>query len=226
MFGRKTIHEEYAKAVKEIDEGQRREPKHNVPAVAKSKWSTVDPVDQFAFEEFAWLGATLDWATDDAWSFEETSDTMRRAWYLDSPEYGRRWTVYYNGLRLGWTEVSASPKKLLGTVEEYRADPQAQVDMELSMMRFVPTEAAFGILYQTAFFTQSIRGGYDAARERARLTAESAMARYMWDVMRAGEEYVPDLQFSAEGPFAMFRETVADWKESGFSPFERRRQRA
>lgn len=225
MFGKKSLHEEYAKAIAEIDEGQRREPKHDVPTAAKSKWGTVDPVDQFAFEEFAWLGATLDRATDDAWSFEETSDTARRAWYLESPEYGRRWIVYYNNLKLGWIEVSADPEKLFGTIDDYRSAPRARVDMELSLMRFVPMEAAFGILYQASFCMQPTDGGYDAVRERARLEAESAMTRYMWEVMRAGEEYVPTLEFSAQGSYAVFRETVAHWKETGFSPFERRERR-
>lgn len=99
MFSRKTLHDEYAKTIAEIDEGQRREPQHDVPLVPQSSWGTVDTVDQFAFHEFAWLGATLDWSTEDEWSFEETSDTMRRASYLDSPNHGRRWIVYYNRLR-------------------------------------------------------------------------------------------------------------------------------
>lgn len=223
MFSRKTLHDEYAKTIAEIDEGQRREPQHDVPLVPQSSWGTVDTVDQFAFHEFAWLGATLDWSTEDEWSFEETSDTMRRASYLDSPNHGRRWIVYYNRLRLGWVEVSAAPLKLLGTVDDYRASPQARVDMELSLMRFIPTGAAFSILYQTSFFMQSTEGGYDAARERARVAADSAMTWYMWDVMRAGDQYVPDLQFSAEGSYAVFRETVAHWKETGFSPFKRKR---
>ena len=85
-------------------------------------------------------------------------------------------------------------------------------------MRFIPSKAAFGILYQAAFVMQSTEGGYDAAQDRARQAAESAMTRYMWDVMQAGEEYIPDLEFSAAGPYAVFRETVAQWREAGFDP--------
>ncbi|WP_292186515.1 hypothetical protein [Mesorhizobium sp.] len=149
---------------------------------------------------------------------------MRRAWYLDSPDYGRRFLIYYNSLKLGWVEVSANPEKLFGTIDEFHADPRARLDMELSMMRFVPQEDVFGLLYQASFMMQDIADSYDAARERARTSAESAMTGYMWEVMRAGDQYVPDLQFSADGSYAVFRETVAHWKESGFDPFLRKRR--
>jgi hypothetical protein len=155
---------------------------------------------------------------------EETSDTMRRAWYLDSPDYGRRFVIYYNSLKLGWVEVSANPEKLFGTVDEFHAAPRVQLDMEMSMMRFIPHENAFGLLYKAAFLVQDVAAGYDAARERARTLAESAMTGYMWEVMRAGDHYVPDLQFNAEGTYAVFRETVAHWKETGFDPFLRKRR--
>lgn len=226
MFGRRTLQDEYAKTIAEIGEGQRREPQHDVPVAAQSSWGTVDPIDQLAFQEFAWFGATLDWSTDDEWSFEETGDTRLRAAYLDSPNHGRRWVVYYNSLQLGWVEVSAAPLKLFGTVDDYRASPQARVDMELSLMRFIPAGAAFSILYQTSFFMQSSEGGYEAARERARLAAESAMTWYMWEVMRIGDRYVPDLQFQAEGSYDVFRNTVASWKETGFSPLEHKKRKA
>lgn len=218
MFGRRTLQNEYAKAIAEIDNGHRRQPHHDVP-VALRKHGDVDPVDQFAFEEFAWFGATLDWSTDDAWSFEETSDTTRRASYLDSPDHGRRWLIYYNALPLGWIEVSASPIKPFCSVDEFRASPQARIDMKLSLMRFIPTDAAEGILYQSAFYMQSIEDGYDAARARARVEAQSAMTRYMWSVMCAQDEYIPILEFSAEGSYAVFREAVARWKENGYNPF-------
>ena len=46
--------------------------------------------------------------------------------------------------------------------------------------------------------------------------------RVEWEVMRAGDEYVPDFDFSAEGPYAVFREMAAHWKQSGFDPFTRK----
>ena len=226
MFSKKTIHDEYAKVIKEIDGGERREPQHDRPATLGGKYGADrgDPVDNAAFDDLALFGATLDWGTSDAWCIEETSDTMRRAWYLDSPDYGRRFLIYYNSLKLGWIEVSANPEKLFGTVEEFRADPRARLDMELSMMRFVSQEDAFGLLYQASFMMQDIADSYDVARERARTLAESAMIGYMWEVMRAADQYIPDLQFSADGPYAVFRETVVHWKESGFDPFQRKRR--
>ncbi|MDR6635089.1 hypothetical protein J2X72_003901 [Phyllobacterium sp. 1468] len=218
MFGRKNMHDEYAKIVREIDEGERREPQHNRPTETKSKWGSVDPIDQYVFDEFSWLGATIDRWTDDSWSLEETNDTNRRASYLDSPEYGRRWIIYYNKLGLGWLEVSATPEHILGTLDEFKVKPSARIDMSLDFMRFIPSEDAFGMLYNPAFLMQSTEAGYDAARERAKLIAESTMTHYMWDVMRAGEGYVPDLEFSVSGPWSVFSETVSHWKKSGFDP--------
>lgn len=221
MFGSKSIHDQYEKVISEIQDGKRRDPKHEIAGGLRGKWdrsSAADPVDQYAFDELAWFGAALDHGTGDAWSLEETADTMRRAWYLDSPSYGRRWIIYYNALKLGWIEVSATPLKVLGTVDEFRADPMAQLDISLGFMRFVPHDVAFGLLYQASFLMQSVADGYDAARERARSAAESAMVRHIWEVMRAGDQYVPDFDFSAEGPYDVFREMTAHWKQSGFDP--------
>jgi hypothetical protein len=226
MFSRKTIHDEYVKVIKEIDGGERREPQHVRPATLGGKYGADrgDPVGNAAFDDLDLFGATLDWSTSDAWCIEETSDTMLRAWYLDSPDYGRRFLIYYNSLKLGWIEVSANPEKLFGTVDEFRSDPRARLDMEISMMRFVPQEDAFGLLYQASLLMQGVAGNYDEARERARTLAESAMTGYMWEVMRAGDQYVPDLQFSVDGPYSVFRGTVAHWKETGFDPFLRKRR--
>lgn len=225
MFGRKSICDDYARAIAEINEGRRREPQHGRPEATQSRWGPrkVGSVDQHVFEEFSWFGATLDWSTAEAWSMKETSDTMRRAWYLDSPEHGRRWIIHYNALKLGWIEVSAAPKKLFGTADEFRADPAARIDMELHLMRFIPSEDAFGLLYQVSFLMQSLEGGYDLARERAKLAAESVVTHYMWDVMRAGDQYVPELDFTAEGPYAVYRDILRHWKETGFNPFTRKR---
>jgi len=216
MFGKKSLREHYAKIVDEIRDGKRRQPQHDRPSGLRGKYleANVDPVDQRFFAEAALLGPALDWHTADAWSFEETSDTMRRAWYLDSPDYGRRWTVYYNSLKLGWMEASAAPERLFGTVDEFAASPMAQIDIELHELRWVPAEDVFGLLYQVAFMMEGTVDGYDAARERARRTAESAMTLYSWEVSRAGDEYVPSMEFSAKGPYGVHRETVAHWNES------------
>lgn len=227
MFGKKSLHDEYAKVIAEVRDGKRRQPKHDVPATLRGRYNPakVDPVDQHVFDEFAWFGATLDWATDDAWSLEETSDTMRRAWYLDSPDYGRRWTIYYNDLRMGWVEASATPTRLFGTVEEFIANPSARVDMSLDMVRFVPADHVLGLLLQASLMMQSTEsGGYEAALERAKLHADAYMVRYLWEVQRVGDEYVPDLDFFAEGPYAVYRETVAHWRKTGFDPFKEARE--
>ena len=52
------------------------------------------------------------------------------------------------------------------------------------------------------------------------------MTRHMWDLMCLGDQYVPDLEFSAEGPYGVFRETVERWKEAGYKPFDRKRREA
>lgn len=220
MFGRKTIRDEYAQAVAEIRGGSRRMPRHDVPAHLRGKHAirAADPIEEHAFREFAWLGAALDHGTGEAWSFEETSDTMRRAHYLESPEYGRRWTVYYNALKVGWMEVSPQPIKLLGSIQEYVADPNACLDMELSFLRFMPHREVATLLANAALLMESEEGGYPAARGRASVKALEAMTEHLWDVMSAGDEYLPDLFFSVEGSYQVYRERVAHWRSSGFDP--------
>lgn len=225
MFGKKTLQQEYAKLVAGIIDGKRREPKHNSP---NETWKpgTIDPVDQAAFDDFKLFGATIDWETSDPWSLEETSDTGRSAWYLDSPDYGRRWIVFYNAVKIGWLEISPHPTHLFGTVEEFRADPNAQVDMRLNWMRFIPYYDAFGLLYAVALNMQGVELGYDAARERAKTSAESALTGHLWEVMRAAEEYVPDLEYSVKGSYGVFRGSVAHWQTTGFSPVTANRNKA
>lgn len=50
----------------------------------------------------------------------------------------------------------------------------------------------------------------------ANAAAVSAMITYGWEVTRAEDEYVPSMEFSTEGPYAIYRETVAHWQRSGF----------
>lgn len=224
MFGRKSIHDEYTKAISEIDEGQRRKPQHDRPAgnLSESGWAGATPAQQHVFNEFVWFGATLDRLTADPWSIEETSDTVLKAELFGLREHGRRWIVYYNILKLGWLEVSADGLASLKSIEEFRAAPEVHIDMHLSLMRFIPSEDAFGLLYQAAFLMQSLEDedGYDAARERARLPARFAMTDYLWEVSRAGDQYVPDLDFLVIGPFAVYSKLVADWKQAGFDPIQ------
>ncbi|TJV43388.1 MAG: hypothetical protein E5Y02_10335 [Mesorhizobium sp.] len=226
MFGKKTMHQEYAKLVAEIIDGQRREPKHVSP---KEAWKpgTIDPVDQAAFDDFKLFGATIDWETSGPWSLEETDDTGRRASYLDSPDYGRRWIIFYNAVKIGWLEISPHPKHLFGPVEEFRADPNAQVDISLNWMRFIPYDEAHSFLYTVALNMQGVEVGYDAARDRAKAAAESALIGHMWEIMRAAEEYVPDLDYSVQGTYGVFRNSVAHWQTTGFNPLtaERRKDR-
>lgn len=233
MFGKKSLSEQYAKIIDEITNGKRRQPQHDYPAGLRGRYSEgkVDPVDQHFFDEATLLGPALDRHTADAWSFEEISDTMRRAKYLDFPDYGRRWTIYYNSLELGWMEASPAPDRLFGTVEEFVGSPMAQIDLELHNLRWVPSEDVYGLLYQIAFIMQGTAEGYDVARDRAGKTAVAAMTLYSWEVNRAGDEYVPSMEFSAMGPYGVYREMVAHWKETGFDvvaevqaglPFRRR----
>lgn len=225
MFGKKTLREQYVKFADEILEGKRRSPQHDHPTGLRGRYPSsadIDPVDQHFFNEAFLLGPTLDWHTVDAWSFEETSHTMRMAWYLDSPDYGRRWVVYYNNLKLGWMEASAAPERLFGTVEEFVASPNARIDMMLHELRWVPAEHVFGLLYQAALLMEGSDDGYDTARQRGRQVAESAMMIYNWEVNRAGDEYVPIMEFSTEGPYSVYRETIAGWQASGFDVLARR----
>lgn len=222
MFGRRTIHDEYAKTIREIREGRRREPKHDWPEtlLGKQKARYFHPFDEIIFDEFAWFGATLDWETDDKWSMEETSDTGLRSWHhIDMPAYGRRWTIYYNALEIGWLETYWGTRPPAKNVEEFRANPSARIDMELNLMRFIHPENAFSLLRKTSYLMQGVEDGYEAASARARQAAESAMIQYMWEVMRIGDEFVPQLRFSAEGPYGVYRKQVEFWVEGGHDPF-------
>lgn len=218
MFGKKTLREEYATLIQEIIAGDRRVPQHDCPAGLRGRYSeaNVDPVDQHFFDQAGLIGPTLDWNTNDAWSFEETSDTMRRAWYLDGPDYGRRWTIFYNNLKMGWIEASAAPESRHDDVDAFVASPRAQIDIELHDVRWLPADHILGLLHQAALLMEGVNDGYDAANERARRAAETAMTLYNWEVNRAGDTYVPSMEFSAQGPFAIYRESIAHWEKSGF----------
>lgn len=92
---------------------------------------------------------------------------------LSYPNTAAAGFVYYNGLKICWAEVSATATRLFVDINDDRADPRAQMDVELSLMRSIPADAAFGT--QAASFMEFGEDGYEAARELARPAAVSAI---------------------------------------------------
>lgn len=219
MFGR-SITKEYAEVIKEIDEGKRRQPQHDHPQHARGRCGgSVDPVEEYFFDEIKLLGPCIDLDTDPKWCLEETSDTVLQALWRDQPDYGRRWNIYYNALKVGWLEAYATPNTLLGSVDEFVAAPQAAFDLQIDYARWIPDEHVYGFLTQASMMMQDTTDGYDPARLRASHEAVRAMTLYNWEVQRAADEYVPTLNHSARGTYAVYRKRVAHWKVTGFDVF-------
>lgn len=55
MFSRKTIHDEYAKVVKEIDGGARREPQHDRPATLGGKYGPTVATRSTTLPSMTWF---------------------------------------------------------------------------------------------------------------------------------------------------------------------------
>ncbi|WP_284339069.1 hypothetical protein [Devosia nitrariae] len=224
MFGKPSILKEYAGLARQLEEGERRPPQHERPRSVTDKGfaSFATSGVQAVFEAFEYFGTLMNRQVSDPWTIEETSDTLVKDIRSDSPELGRTYRVYYNGVRMGRLQVTegVTADGLGKDIEWHREHRSAYVILELDNLRFVPYDDVLSMV-STVELLVGVFDDNDLARARAKSSAAAALTGYLWEVMRAGDEYVPPFEHRVDGPYDLLKITTDHWKERGIDPFER-----
>lgn len=229
MFGPKKLSDEDAGIIKEIQEGERRKPKHNRPKSVRDSGldSFVTPAHEVVFEDFDWFAAVLNYTVSDPWAVEETPRTEIRDIMTDGPYLGRTYKVYYNSLLMGDLQVTRgidlqNQHKFSGiipTMEEALKHRYAEVIIELHYMRWVPYADALSLIVS---LERLLGPSHDqkADGDRASVAAVAALTAYLWESASV-EDVVMSFDHRIDGPYEGLRIYTEHWQKEGFDPFER-----
>jgi hypothetical protein len=114
-------------------------PKHQPPkAIGEGFSSLVTEEDRLFFGDFADFAAVVNWWLADEhvggpWRLQELPETELKLNFSDTPDFGRRYAIFHNQVRLGTLEVSPAFR--------YSAEkPNVRTNIELNSVRLL----AFG----------------------------------------------------------------------------------
>lgn len=225
MFGRRRIFKEYAGLIKQLQQGKRRPAQHVRPHRVTDQGfeSFATAGVQAVFEGFEYFGTLMNQHVADPWTIEETGDTLVKDFLSDSPELGRTYVVFYNGVKMGRLQVTEGSNMDGGLREDiswHREHRAAYAILELDQLRFVAYDDVVSLVSAVELFVGPFEDN-DVSRARAHTHAAAALTGYLWEVMRAGEEYVPSFEHRVNGPYDLLKLTTDHWKEGGVDPFER-----
>lgn len=225
MFGKPHIIKEYAGLIKQLEQGERRPAQHVRPhRVTDSGFESFATAGvQAVFEGFEYFGSLMNQHIADPWTVEETPDTLVKDLLSDSPELGRTYLVYYNGVTLGRLQVTEGSNMNGGLREDiswHRENRAAYATLELDELRFVAYDDVLSLVSAVELLVGPFQDN-DIARPRARSIAAAALTGYLWEVIRSGDEYVPSFDHRVNGPYDLLKLTTDHWKEGGVDPFER-----
>jgi len=110
LFGKPTMEQQWSKVVKLMTEGDRHRPQHYRPKSVRDSGfnSLIMETHEVMFDHFDWFGPALNQQVSEPWSVEEIADTLVRDMRSDSPEFGRRYRVWYNAAEMGTVQVTVS----------------------------------------------------------------------------------------------------------------------
>lgn len=223
MFGKPSIVKENAGLIKQLENGERRPAQHVRPQALDTRFkSFVTGGAEAIFEGFDYFAALLNQHVALPWTIEETGDTHIMDILSDSPSLGRTYKIFYNSVKTGRLQVSdgSSVGGIGEGIEWHRQQGEAYVILELDNLRFVPYDHALSMVSAVELFIGPFENN-DVATHRARSNAAEALSGHLWEVMRAGDEYVPSFDHRVTGPYELLRHTTNHWKEGGVDPFER-----
>lgn len=223
MFRKPSIVKEYAGLIKQLENGERRPAQHDRPHALDDRFKPfLTGGAQAIFDGFDYFAAVLNQHVSEPWTVEETSDTHIRDFMSDSPSLGRTYRIFYNGVKTGRLQVSdgTSVGGIGEGVEWHRQYGSAYVILELDNLRFIPYDHALSLVSAVELFTGPFENN-DIARPRARSNAAEALSGHLWEIMRAGDEYIPQFDHRVTGPYELLKHATDHWKKGNVDPFER-----
>lgn len=223
MFGKPSVVKEHAVLIKKLENGERKPAQHDRPQSLDGRFkSFLTAGAQTTFEGFDYFAAILNQHIAEPWTVEETGDTHIKDIMSDSPSLGRTYEVFYNGVKLGRVQVGEglTIDGIGKDINWHREHRSAYVILELDYLRFVPYDHAISLVSAVELFTGAFETN-DISRPRARSAATEALSGHLWEIMRAGDEYVPSFDHRITGPYDLLQYSTEHWKECGLDPFER-----
>ena len=121
-------------------------PKHQPPKTIGEKFpSLITEEDRLFFDDFEDFAAVVNWGlADEPWRLQEQPDTeLRLGGISDMPDFGRRYAIFHNQVRVGTLEVSAAL-----SYEVENRDVHATI--ELNWVRLLAFNTVVGFLTDIA----------------------------------------------------------------------------
>lgn len=175
-------------------------PKHERPeSITEQFRDIVDERDKAFFDDFRDFGDVVNWWCSDEytgspWRLQELADTELRISIGDSPDFGRRYSVFYNQAELGTLEIMP--------LQNFRREnPSIRTQIELDWTRLLSFEAVSGFLWTVANHVADLDPKSQDS-SRALTAIQSSMAKVVWQSQRLSEfseqEY-GKLEFQLDG---------------------------
>ncbi|RWP37984.1 hypothetical protein [Mesorhizobium sp.] len=214
----RVIHKDYSGIKVAIQDGERHKPQHEPPKSlidGGAVQSFITAAHEVLFEDFRWFGAVLNQHVAEAWAIEELNDTDVRG--IEGPEVGRRYQVYYNACKMGTMQVTVGGHEWIFRPETFAENRQAQVEIDLDYLRFVPFDAAESLISSIVLFIGPFRDDGEGARSKAASVAAAALTGHLWESVRSPDVDM-SFEFGTEGPYELLRNTTDHWKANGIDP--------
>lgn len=171
MFRKPSQTKELAGLIKKLDRRERRPAQHVRPHKVTDKGyeSFATAGVRAVFEGFEYFGALMNQHVAEPWTVEETGDTLVKDLRSDSPELGRTYQVFYNGVKLGRLQVTEGTNLAGAFPEEmawHRENRAAHALLNLDYLRFVSYDDVLSLVAAIELFVGPFENN-DIARPRA-----------------------------------------------------------
>lgn len=191
MFGNK-LQREYKDVIKGIQEGGRREPKHNPPASVEADGTTLlNPEHRIVWEDFRQFGEIINTMMHHGpFSFEEMPKVE---FGFEGPDYGRHYQLWYNAVPCGRLIISVAHR--LHASEGHGA--HGEIDMDYAQLM---PEAEVRDMLRTLWFMFAKNEDGEVMRQKADIEVTKIMTRHLWEVQRL-PDHVHNLHWRFDGPY-------------------------
>ncbi len=160
-------------------------PKHQPAKTVGEEFSSlITKEDRLFFDDFADFAAVVNWWLADEyvggpWRLQELPETELEFTYSDMPDFGRRYAVFHNQVRLGALEVSAS---LPYSAEE----PNVYTTVKLTSIRLLTFDIVYKFLTSIALHVSNPDQN-TKEYSKTRQGIDRALTQVLWQTQQISE---------------------------------------
>lgn len=161
-------------------------PKHQSPkSIGEGISSLVTEEDQRFFDDFSDFARVVNWWLADKdvggpWRLQELPDTELTLHFSDMPNFGRRYSVFHNQVKVGILEVF--PAGIKCGAEE----PWVHTDIEIEWVRLLSYRTIRSFLHDIAMHVTDPRPDTNQHLQNETLI-DQALADVMWETQRISD---------------------------------------